>query len=176
MTTTTADKTKLPLKEIAVRVRADIKAAIKAGKLPAFKVSVRTDYYSMGCSLDVVVKAVPAGYLVANAAHVAWEMENPHSYFGAAPEAARSNINAQAAKDLATLDAIVRAYHRDDSDMMTDYYSVNFAKRVSFASELRRDQESELRASLKASEVCPVVRVEKREPKAVAAPRLQLVR
>lgn len=159
--TTTTDKTSLPLKEIAVRVRADIKAAIKAGKLPVFKVSVRTDCYSMGCSLDVVVTAVPAGYLVANAAHVAWEMENPHSYFGAAPEAARSNINARAAKDLETLDAIVRKYHRDDSDMMTDYYSVNFAKRVGFGSDLRRAQEDELRASLQAPEACPVVRVKK---------------
>lgn len=156
---TETPKHKLPLKEIAVRVRADIKAAIKDGRLPAFKVSVVTDYYSMGQSLDVKVKAVPAGYLVPNLANVIWAKENPNTYPGHAPSNARNRESDEARAHLAIIDGIVSEYHRNDSDMMTDYYSVNFAKRVDFHWELESNQRKELLASLEEDAKCPVVRV-----------------
>lgn len=45
--------------EIAKRIRADIKAAITAGTIPAIKTSVRISRYSMGRSIDVTITETP---------------------------------------------------------------------------------------------------------------------
>ena len=45
--------------QIAARIRADIKAAVRAGDLPHAKYSVTTDKYSMGSSINVVASNLP---------------------------------------------------------------------------------------------------------------------
>jgi hypothetical protein len=100
---------------IAKLVRIDIRAAIKAGNLPkGLKCSVRIDRYSMGQSLDVTVKACP----------------------GACPLDATGFPRRDDAT-LALLRTIVAAYNFDGSDLMSDYYHVNFSSSVSYCHELR---------------------------------------
>lgn len=121
------------IKEIAKLVRADIAAAIKAGKLPALKVSVRLERYSMGRSLHVTVTGVPAGFRVANEANVKWSAENPHlSASFHAPEEARSRYNEVATRALDTLNSIVAAYNWNRSDTQSDHFDVNFYAHVQF--------------------------------------------
>ena len=56
--------------ENAKRIRADVKEAIKAGKLPkGIKVAVRTSTYSMGASIRVAIEEFPGGSIL-NPAHV----------------------------------------------------------------------------------------------------------
>lgn len=55
--------------ENAKRIRADVKEAIKAGKLPkGIKVAVRTSTFSMGASIRVAIEEFPGSIL--NPAHV----------------------------------------------------------------------------------------------------------
>lgn len=111
--------------DIAKLVRADIKAGIKAGTLPAgLKCSVKISRYSMGQSLTVSVKAV-SGIDIVNPAFIAAKV--------AAPDAWPIDINQTSDEARALLEdlrAIVSAYNYDGSDSMTDYYNVNFSGSV----------------------------------------------
>jgi hypothetical protein len=121
--------------EIAKAVRKDLKAAMKAGDLPAgCKFSVRIDRYSMGQSLDVSVKAVPAGFEINNP-HRTWlDNDDPHfAYHTLAINDPRyARLSPEAAELIATVEALVNAYNRKDIDSMTDYYNVNFSEHVGF--------------------------------------------
>jgi len=111
----------LDIAVIAKLVRADIKAAIKAGELPAgIKVGVTISRFAGGRSLDAKIKAMPGHVL--NPARVKWEADNPHAYPGGAP----SRHSAAAKGAVEKIKAIVDAYNYDGSDLMTDYFHVNF--------------------------------------------------
>lgn len=93
--------------EIAKDVRRDIKAAVKAGNLPAdVKFSVRISRFSMGKSLDVRAtlpdrparRAIETGY----------------------------GYTHEAATIIAVVKSITDAYNYDASDSLTDYYNVEF--------------------------------------------------
>jgi hypothetical protein len=125
-TTTAAAKKNLDTAEIAKLIRADIKTAIKAGTLPkAAKYTVRIDRYSMGSSIYVTAKALPFAVLNVDAYHI--DRSFGSKYVTARPCDA---YTVEAAAVLAKLNEIVDAYHDDRSDMMTDYYCVNFGKNV----------------------------------------------
>jgi hypothetical protein len=143
--TTTAKNEMTDIKEIAKCVRADIKAAIAAGKLPAFKVSVSISRFSGGHSLSVYVKGVPAGYAVLNAKNVAWSQENRHlcAHFHA-PEDCRNRNSDEAVAHTKVLEQIVGQYNWDDSDIQSDYFHVNFYAHVGFHWELERTERESL--------------------------------
>lgn len=111
--------------EIAKRIRADIKAAITAGTIPAIKTSVRISRYSMGRSIDVTITEAP--FVVINPAYTeaynagsrVWDLDSITKY---TPEALRV---------LDVVKDIRDAYNHDRSDAMTDYYDTNFGGGVS---------------------------------------------
>lgn len=115
----------LDVKTIAVRVRDDIKAGVKAGALPkGLKCSVRISRYSMGQSLDVSVKLAP-GITIINPAYIAAKAAVPNEW---PRDIGRTTDEASAL--LEELRGIVSAYNYDGSDSQTDYYDVNYAMHV----------------------------------------------
>ena len=109
------------LKDIAKAIRADIKAAKKAGKLPAsVKVAVRGRSFAGGCALDVTVTA--CAFQIQSDERIQWVIDNPHIGYFDAPE----KFTTEAAATLKAIDAIVAPYHWSESDSQTDYWANNF--------------------------------------------------
>ena len=110
-----------PRKEIAAAIRADIKAAKKAGDLPAdLKVSVRTDNYAGGGAIRVTLSG--------------WDSERVYSpegdgYFDMTNEA--KNV-------MHRVEALRGAYNRDASDPMVDYFEVDYYGSTDWDYSLRR--------------------------------------
>lgn len=120
------DATKgLSLKEVAKRIRQDIKQMIAAGTLPkGLKVSVRMDGYN---ALRVNVMAVPESVRVYNPDYARatknfTDYSNPDVYGYRAIARYTEEFN----RILETLDANTNSYNRDNSDTMTDYFDVRF--------------------------------------------------
>lgn len=91
----------LDIKSIAVLIRADIKA-----QLPAVKASVRIERYSLGQAIHIEVKTQVPVY-------------------------AYGRTMTEPAKALrAKVQAICDSYNYDDSDVMTDYFNVNFSTHI----------------------------------------------
>lgn len=128
--------------QVAAKIRADIKTAIKEGLLPAgWKYSVRTRSFAGGGSIDVRVKDCPdawtdcpgykgnamcANYWCRARCEIARdEARLPHTtehkVLSEIGEAARI-----------TLERIHGAYNHDGSDIMTDYFDVNYYGGVNF--------------------------------------------
>lgn len=121
----------LSIVDVAKLVRADIKAAEKAGKLPkGIKVAVRTQKYSGGCSLDVEIQAAP-GLMICNPERVKFDRDFPHGY----TKLPLLSEGASAVRD--AVEALVSAYNYNDSDTLTDYFSYKFAGSVQFSMEAR---------------------------------------
>lgn len=100
------EKTKdLPLKEIAQRIKKEALA-----KHPEIKLSVVTDHYSMGCSIDVRVKEVP------------FKLLDPEK----TREERTYRFTEKAQSLLEEIRKIGNQYQRSDCDGMIDYYSVHF--------------------------------------------------
>lgn len=130
----------LDVTDIAVLVRKDVKDGIKKGELPAaLKVSVRVSRYSMGRSISIEVKEVPEGFTIRNPERIKFEESDPN-WIRRASEFPIQTAEASALQD--KLEAILAAYNYDGSDLMTDYYNVNFAGSVTWHSKLtKRDRE-----------------------------------
>jgi hypothetical protein len=112
----------LSRKEIAVRVRADIKEAVKAGELPTAKYSVRIESYSGGGSINVTVTGLP--FEVLNEERSLADHDQPNVF---------CRINWMSDKAMAVdaaIDAILAAYNFDGSDIQSDYFHVNFYSHV----------------------------------------------
>lgn len=134
--------------DIAKRMRADIKAAVAAGELPAApKYSVRVENYSGGRSIDINVLDWPSawqqcdGYKPGHGAG-SGRPELCTDYFcaprlellgeqrpGSQPHEVLT-VDARAA--LKVLEAIHGAYNYNRSDSMVDHFDVNFYGSVSF--------------------------------------------
>lgn len=111
----------LSLKEVAKRIRQDIKQMIKAGTIPSgTKVSIRMDGYN---ALRVSITALPADLKVYNPEYV-----QATKNFNQPPEwdlrCDRYTKKMQAIID--ALDENTRSYNRDNSDSMVDYFDVRF--------------------------------------------------
>ena len=134
--------------EIAKLVRADIKAAIKAGVLAPVKVSVRIQRGTMSRSLDVYVTEAPEWMLIWDRAYVRHAVETNF-----APYRGR-RYSASAHATIKRLQAMVNAYNRNDSDIMVDYYNVDFYSTVDFSHDLsiqdREAAEREVRQEMAA--------------------------
>ncbi len=137
-TTTTGTKyaaTKdLDIAAIAVLVRAEIKAAVASGKLPAGKYSAKISRYSMGRSLTVTydLSGHPGGgFQLHNPVRLAWQMANPHASFGQAPAAAMMRLSPGALAVEATLQGMLDAYNHEVSEPESDYRNTKFFAHVS---------------------------------------------
>lgn len=133
--------------DIAARIRADIKAAQKAGTVPpGLKISVRKHSYSGGYSIDVRVTALPPSFTIYNPDYLRHEKEHERGAF--VPfYGDRLSPEWKAAK--AALEALHGAYNRDNSDSMSDYFDVRYYGDVGLHWELERDvRKAELGAAL----------------------------
>jgi hypothetical protein len=126
---------KITSKEVAVRIRQDIKTAIVAGRLPkGLKVSVRYEHYSGGSSIDLKVTAWPEGFswlspewCIANTEHQDQYQDMPR-------------YTDEAKVVMETLKGIHEAYNHDGSDIMTDYHDVKYHGMVSVDWELEKPE------------------------------------
>lgn len=118
---------------VAKALRADIKAAQKAGELPrSLKVSVTISRFSMGSSITVTVKSAPVqihasdfiAHDVRTNGRVFWDGER---------------YTAQARRLLEKLEAMGDAYQRMDRDSQADYCNTNFYLHVNFDGAMERD-------------------------------------
>jgi hypothetical protein len=115
----------LDISAVAKLVRADIKAAIVAGEIPAGTVcSVRCERYSGGQSLSIYVTGFVGSARIDDEAMV---------------DVARSNgvpmpwLTRVAYNTIGALESIRAAYNYDRSDIQSDYFNVRFYGSVSFA-------------------------------------------
>jgi hypothetical protein len=114
---------------IAALIRDDIKAAVRCGALPKAGYSVRCSGSSIGIRVS---KVASASLQIHNPANLVWAHENPHTYPGHAPEAARERYTAEAQAILTTCDQIAAAYNYDRSEIESDYFDVRFYGHASF--------------------------------------------
>jgi ribosomal protein L9 len=109
-------------KEIAVRMRQDVKDAIARGALPkGLKVSIRSDHNS----IDLRVVALPEGFRVMSDKAASWAKQFPARRWDYPGDA----IDQQSPELRVLMDALRQihgAYNRDNSDSMVDYFDVNY--------------------------------------------------
>lgn len=128
--------------DIAKLIRADIKAAVKAGDLPAVfaghKVAyaVTVENYSMGRSIDITVRGVP------EAARTTERDVYGHGYMTTVDTAEAVALKAK-------LKWYHEAYNYDGSDIMTDYFDVNYYGSVEFESDWSRGERERRNARAK---------------------------
>ncbi len=125
--TTTGDKynSNLSTTAIAALVREEIKTAVRCGKLPRAKYSVRSDYYSMGSSIHVKIRDVAGDFRVYNAERLRTDRDGEPNY--GVPwmsDEARALVNA--------IEAMLSAYNRVSSEPQSDYYNCKFHANVDF--------------------------------------------
>jgi hypothetical protein len=113
--------------EIAKAIRADIKAAQKAGDLPAMTVSVRSRLSTHAMAIDVEIKAWSGQ--VWSTARARYDVMRTG---GPIP----SRLSHSASLLLDAVKSYADAYNYDRSDLATDYHNVNFFGSVDFAPEL----------------------------------------
>jgi hypothetical protein len=97
-----------PITEIAKLIREDIKAAIVSGEIPKAKYSVRVHKYSGGRSINVVIKGAP------------------FEIYGSIMECGPAIFTEEARRVKEVVEAIRNAYNYDNSDAMTDFFSVHY--------------------------------------------------
>ena len=113
--------------DIAKLVRKDLKAAVKAGELPTefeghpVTFAVITERFAGGAGIDIEIRGVPDGVD---------RREMTPSEYDYYPGRVRTT---EAAVELkAKLAGYLNAYNFDGSDVMTDYFHVNFYSDVRF--------------------------------------------
>lgn len=117
------DTAGLDVADIAKLVRADIKAAVKAGEIPDVKYGVRIERFSGGTAIRVNTTIPgPDGVPSTDPRSVAYQRDGGMTY------GRTYTVEMSALSD--KLQGIVDAYNFDDSDSMTDYFHVRFYSSV----------------------------------------------
>lgn len=131
----------LPRTEIAKLMRADIKAL----KLPkGFKISVRTETFAGGGSIDIRLTAVPEGFNLIES--ISDDIR------------ATRTLTAAAKRLMDNLESIHSAYQYDSSDIMTDYFNCRYYGHAGIDESLL-DAEQARRPSLLARDKWPAAPV-----------------
>ena len=102
--------------EIAKLLRTQIR---KTEAFKEFKISVRSEYFSMGSAINVTITQIPDGFIIKN-----------KNYNGANMNISRRTDNANAL--IGILETMGNKYKRDDSDGQIDYFDTNFYLHVSY--------------------------------------------
>lgn len=126
--------------EIAACLRADIKAAQKAGGLPTMKVSITSDRYSMGQSVTVVIRA--ASFPVLNPARVAWENAGEP---GAAVDAPHWHTP-RARQVESRIEAMAAEYVRSETHYASDLHNCNCYITVRYDSDITNAERAAINA------------------------------
>jgi hypothetical protein len=123
----------MPVKEVAKRVRDDIKAL---GLPSAMKISVSSDHRS----IDIRVKALPSDFPVLSIKAASWRKQfgEARDYPFAWVEASSDELR----NLLAKLSAILASYNRDNSDSMSDYFDNRFYASAELDWQVRREHEA----------------------------------
>jgi len=155
---------KLDTAAIAKLIRADVKTAVSEGLLPArWSYSVKIDRFAGGSSIDVSVKNCADAWVECPGYKLGSQQELPSGGWTATacgnpwckaggihkdkPGAELHNVlseEARAAK--MTLERIHGAYNHDGSDLMTDYWDVNYYGHVHFQDASSAKWEAENKA------------------------------
>jgi hypothetical protein len=131
--------------DVSKAVRADIKAAIKSGALPAgVKCSVTSSTYSMGRSVTVKVVACP-GLAINTVEFVAFEIAT-----GGRVCFDGERRTPEAIALVKTLKQMLCAYQEDRSDIESDYHNVSFYDHVDIGWECRAADYAAIKAHLTA--------------------------
>lgn len=124
--------------QIAAFIRADIKAAQKAGGLPAMKVSIRARSFSMGQSVDITITA--ASFPVLNPARV---REVAADRFGDSDLPRHTPRADQIQK---RIEAIGAEYIRSETEGVSDYHNTNCFLSVRYAYDLEESERAAILA------------------------------
>lgn len=108
--------------DIAKRMRADIKALVKAGHLPDVTYSVRVDNYSMGRSINISIQGLKK----------AWETVEVYQW--GYPQV-REVLSVQGKWVERQVKKIHSSYNYDGSEVQVDYFDVNFYGQVKVESD-----------------------------------------
>ena len=129
--------------QIAALIRSDIKAAIDAGALPPMELSIKSDSFANGQSIDVVIKRIDAGIELINPRWVQriYEGEEP-AYIG------DRRLTPDGEAVLKAVEEIHRKYNRDTSDIATDYFNVRYYGDVKFGDTLLQQEKFNALAKL----------------------------
>lgn len=98
-------------------------------RFPTIKVSVRTEYYSGGSSIDIWVKSCNF-----NPINPQW---NPRDYI--TPMHNNPRYTDQGKQLLKDLEQLANRYNRDNSDNSIDYFDVRFYLSVEYDSDFERE-------------------------------------
>ena len=116
--------------DLAKAIRTDIAIAKKGTILPkTLKVSVRKNDYSMGRSITINIKQLPEGMNALHPEYVKWMKANPNGYrsdFLDANLSLKSHLSLELMQIIKTLKKLGNAYNYDNSDVMTDYFDVDY--------------------------------------------------
>jgi hypothetical protein len=118
----------LDIKEIAKRLRKEIKAMQKMGLYAGMKVSVRIERYSGGQSLSVTIKSWDGELL-----NPAWIAADPDYRYEV------DKWTPRVCKALEVLKRLANQWNYNNSDSQVDYFDVNYYTHVSVDWELARD-------------------------------------
>jgi hypothetical protein len=132
----------LSCKDIAARIRADIKEALKAGRLPS-GVRVRC-YMPHHGSIEVRVTELPDGFPVLNPKFALWCKEHGRSdgdsWDGPWAHGYRDTRSDEVNALLDALGSIHAAYNRDNSDSQSDYFDVRYFGRAEIDGAVTRER------------------------------------
>lgn len=116
----------LDIKDIAIKVRKHLKDAISSGDLPSqMKCSVKISRYSGGRSLDVTITYLPHDFKFLSDGYASWKKQFPSSndYQRFSADMMKSEEHKNLIKKV---DEIRNYYNYDRSDVMSDYFEVNY--------------------------------------------------
>ena len=106
-------------KEIASRVRNEIKTGVKAKTLPKATYSVRSGHRS----IRIEISELPHDFPVLNPERVRLEAAEPHVFH---PDCHYPRFTPEAKALVEKVEGFASAYRYDRSDSMTDYFDTNF--------------------------------------------------
>jgi hypothetical protein len=121
--------------DIAKAIRKDIRKAIKDGKLPTMKTSVRTSRFSGGQSLTVEIKSFDGAIHTEDYLR---QITADQNY-----QLGTLRYSDEMTKAIETLESIVGNYRYDNSDPMTDYFECNFYRHINVDFELEQAEKAE---------------------------------
>lgn len=135
-------------REIAVLIREEIKAEVKAGRLPSWlRVSVRSGWSGHAKSIDITLKGVPA-FELWSTARARFDARPSRETYGVTPPAMLS----REARDLVSaIEAVANRFGYDRSDLVTDYHNCAFFLSVDFDGALRAASRARVESIVRAA-------------------------
>ena len=126
----------MTINDITKAIKNDIKEAIKNNELPEIQVSVRSNKYSMGCSINMTV--TECGYSVKNPEWFRLIDENKLDHETRVAMAPCGWMTRESYNVLRKLEEIANAYNYDSSDLQTDYFDSRFCLNVTHSFKLEQ--------------------------------------